>query len=399
VTALASEAGIDLDEALIALWDAGVDYVTGPNDYISKGDTNRARRALGLATRRELATPEYWAAILGCDVNQFADLLGTLGVKEPYEDGHLRKRAIHRLMAEGRLRGVWPVMPELPPEPSVPHPLPKEHLVWPTVGHVCEMKYLTTPDVLSIHEALVNDFAESADPVSPPGVKNQSLLDSAVGRPRTAIGNTPKYPTVEMAAAALLHSMVSNHPFHNGNKRTALVSMIVFLDENGLFFSCNDDELFKLVLQLAQHALAKAPPHELADREVLTVAEWLRQRCRWIERGDRPVPWRRLRRILTDLGCELSQSSGVGNRMNISRTTTRKAGFFARTQVRRLETQTFYGSEGREVEKNTINKIRRDLELDEAHGVDSASFYDHAAAEPSEFISRYRKILRRLAKV
>src|SRR5258708_1626270 len=74
--------------------------------------------------------------------------------------------------------------------------------------------------VLVIHNQLVRDFAESGDPIDPPGIRDRGeLLESALSRPQTSIGTTLKYPTIEMAAAALLHALVHNHPFHNGNKR------------------------------------------------------------------------------------------------------------------------------------------------------------------------------------
>src|SRR5207253_10205662 len=107
--------------------------------------------------------------------------------------------------------------------------------------------------------------------------------------------------------------LVHDHPFNNGNKRTALVSMLVFLDENGLVITCDEDSLFKMLLQLAQHALVQGPREELSDRETLHVASWIASCARWLEKGDRALPWRRLRQILTSHGCEFEFPRGVGN--------------------------------------------------------------------------------------
>lgn len=57
---LAEEACVDLDEALISLWDSGIDYVTDPNHQIKWADAKRARRSLCLPTLRELTSIEYW---------------------------------------------------------------------------------------------------------------------------------------------------------------------------------------------------------------------------------------------------------------------------------------------------------------------------------------------------
>lgn len=106
-------------------------------------------------------------------------------------------------------------------------------------GHKRSLRWLTEDEVLKIHNMLVEDFAGRENPIDPPGVRSADLFASALFRPKTAIGNTLKYSTVETSAAALLHSIIQDHPFHNGNKRTGLVAMLVFLDENGLFPTCN----------------------------------------------------------------------------------------------------------------------------------------------------------------
>jgi death-on-curing family protein len=398
VQQLATEATVDLDEALITLWDAGIDYVNGPGDLLKRGDVNRARRILGLATRRELADPQYWQRVLGIGQAEFDDLLVNLGVRKLPQGGRLPKRAIHRLKGEVRLRGTSPYAGI--DEETIEVEQPKPPLfTWETVGHERELAWLTVDQVRGIHYALVEDFLEDSDPIDPPGVRNENLLASAVFRPQTSVDGVLKYPTVEMSAAALLHGLVHDHPFHNGNKRTALVAMIVFLDENGFLLTCDQDILFKLVLQLAQHALVSGPRPELADRETLAVATWLHAHSRWVEKGDRTLPWRRLRRILSQYGCEFEFPSGAGNRINISRTVERPGGLFRRPRSHVLRVQTYYGDEGREIEKNTVNKIRHDLELDDLHGIDSGAFYENDPASLSEFIIKYRKTLRRLARL
>ncbi|MCM2531115.1 Fic family protein, partial [Shewanella algae] len=79
-----------------------------------------------------------------------------------------------------------------------------------------------------IHEYLVDYFEDSEDPVSPPGIKNEDLLKSAVARPFMSAGGTDAYVGVFNKAAALFHSVINNHCFHNGNKRAALLSALVY---------------------------------------------------------------------------------------------------------------------------------------------------------------------------
>jgi death-on-curing family protein len=251
-------------------------------------------------------------------------------------------------------------------------------------------------EVEAIHWELVRDFASDSDPIDPAGVRDPDLLGSAVFRQHTSFGDSLKYPSVEMAASALLHALVHDHPFHNGNKRTALVSMLVLLDENALMMKedCLEDELFELVLRLAQHKIV-APGKDLADRETLHLAEWVRGHTRHIERGDRPVQWRRLRQILGGFGCEVALQQGV--RANIVRVIEEPGRL--RTRRRTYATQVKYTDDGREAQVHTVKKIRRDLWLDEEHGVDSQSFYRMSGLMPSTFIVKYRKTLKRLAKL
>ena len=395
---LATEAGMDVDEALLRLWDDGFPAATGRHYTFPKREASRARRSLGLATRRELQSKEYWMQTLGLSSEHAFDklLLEDLQLVRPVDGRRLRAKAIHRLQAERRRRILAHDPP--PASPSVDPKRPYEPLQWRLVGHESDVVLLTPDQVCAIHGRLVDDFRETPDPLNPPGVRSDHLLESAVSRPATAIRGHRKYPTIEMATAALVHSLVHDHPFHNGNKRTALVAMLVSLDENGLMLTCSEVELFRLVMHLAHHKLTHGPRPELPDREVLAVAGWLEIHTRRVMKGDRPLAWRRLKQLLAEYGCEFENPT-AGNRINILRTVQRPAGLFRSKRWETLRTQTAYAGDGTEAARNTVNKVRHDLELDDEHGIDSATFYDNQHVSQSEFIHKYRKTLRRLAKL
>jgi death-on-curing family protein len=140
--------------------------------------------------------------------------------------------------------------------------------------------FLEEADVLDLHDVLVKLFATFNDPISPSGARDRNLLGSALGRPRTALGDSEKYRTLSHKAAALFHSLVKNHPFHNGNKRTALVATLVFLERNGwrLRTEVPDDALFGFVTEVAGNCFPH-PGHGLdSDALVDAMAEWLRPR-------------------------------------------------------------------------------------------------------------------------
>jgi len=114
--------------------------------------------------------------------------------------------------------------------------------------------HLTHEDLLTIHRELVDMFEQDRDPIVPSGARDDNLLYSAVERPLTSLGDTEKYDTVDAKAAALFHSLIMNHPFHNGNKRTALMATLVFLDKNDRRVEASDDEVFDFVIAVASHA-------------------------------------------------------------------------------------------------------------------------------------------------
>jgi len=267
------------------------------------------------------------------------------------------------------------------------------------IGKQREPLLLSEGDVESIHEQLFKDYKGTADPIDTPGVRSHDLLSSACARPATSLGAHRKYPTAEMATAALAHSIVNNHPFHNGNKRTALVSMLVLLDAYGLTLTCSDDDLFRFILRVAQHRLVPREWPDRPDREVLEMASWLRENTRSVQRGERPIKWHRLRRILAEHNCICEKAKNVGNRMNIYRDVAEKKRFGRVATTKRLHVQVQYGDDGREVERNTLKHIRQSLLLDEEHGIDSAVFYEGEETTAGDFILRYRRILGRLARL
>lgn len=390
VSDLAREAGMDLDEALVTLWDAGLGELDGPASLIPKKDVSLARRSLGLVGAREQQSVEYWIRVSGLEREELSERLAVVGV-------HLPPAA--RRIPKGSLRRLRSLFEERILE-AEPHRVGQEELaplVWETVGSTPVARYLTEEEIEQIHVLLEKDFATSGDPISPPGVKERGLLSSAAHRAQTSMGGDLKYETAEMAGAALFHSVVLNHAFFNGNKRTGLVALIAFLNAHKLVFTCTRDELFKLTLRVAAHGLVPMSADQLADREVIEIARWIRSHTRTLEFHERPMQWFKLRRRLRELGCDSEPASGRGNRLNIYRVIEERSFLGLRAKTRTLRCQVGWSGDGTEAPKNLIHKIRTDLRLDDAHGFDSRAFYEDARID--DFITEYRDILQRLSRL
>lgn len=114
------------------------------------------------------------------------------------------------------------------------------------------MRSISAEEIINIHYELVSMFKDQEDPISPSGVKDYNLLASAAARPDTSLNKIEKYKSIESKAAALFHSLIKNHAFHNGNKRTALASVIVYLDRNKIRIEAEDDDIFNFVLMVAR---------------------------------------------------------------------------------------------------------------------------------------------------
>jgi death-on-curing protein len=109
------------------------------------------------------------------------------------------------------------------------------------------IEYLDLDDLLSLATALLGD---------PVPVRDLGLLGAAAARPSASAFGDPAYPDLWSKAAALLHSIVSNHALVDGNKRLGWLACAVFLDLNGVdpTVAANDD-VFDLVMRVASEPI------------------------------------------------------------------------------------------------------------------------------------------------
>jgi death on curing protein len=114
------------------------------------------------------------------------------------------------------------------------------------------MKYLKTKQVLKIHFRVIEKFGGD------PTVRDPGMLESAVAQPRASFGGKSLYPELADKAAALAYSLVMNHPFADGNKRTGYGAMMMFLSRNGHTIRAPIDERESVFLRLAAGELDRA---------------------------------------------------------------------------------------------------------------------------------------------
>ena len=108
------------------------------------------------------------------------------------------------------------------------------------------MRFLTVEEVLEINAEVMGGKH---------ALRDRGLLESAVARPQASAFGADAYPDLVSKAAALLHSLVMNHAFVDGNKRTAVLATLVFLDLNGYMIRWDQREALSFVLRLAEHQI------------------------------------------------------------------------------------------------------------------------------------------------
>ena len=107
------------------------------------------------------------------------------------------------------------------------------------------MRFLTLEEALQMHDRIIRHTGGAR------GTLDLGLLESALGQCRMAFGGQESYPSLAEKAAALCFSIVRNHPFVDGNKRTGHAAMEVFLVLNGYELLAGIDEAERIILRLA----------------------------------------------------------------------------------------------------------------------------------------------------
>jgi death-on-curing protein len=126
--------------------------------------------------------------------------------------------------------------------------------------------YLSVAQVLALHAEQLRRYGGAT------GLRDRAGLESALARPAMTFGGEDLYEDMSGKAAALMHSLVLNHPFVDGNKRVAAHAAIVFVELNGHEFLATPDELVDITLAAAEGKV-----------KVEALAIWFRQRLRSAE--------------------------------------------------------------------------------------------------------------------
>jgi death-on-curing protein len=118
------------------------------------------------------------------------------------------------------------------------------------------IKFLDKKTIRAFHRDLVETYGGSE------GVRDEGLLESALAQPKASFGGNYVHDSIFKMAAAYGFHIAKNHPFFDGNKRTALVAMYTFLYVNGYRLEADKKSLYAVIIDLANNKVDK---NDLAD--------------------------------------------------------------------------------------------------------------------------------------
>lgn len=107
------------------------------------------------------------------------------------------------------------------------------------------IRYLNVEEILRLHFQVIEDFGGSH------GVRDENRLRSVVDAPKQSVFNADQYPTVFAKTAVYLRNIIGDHPFTDGNKRTALTCGAIFLQYNGYRLHATPLEVEEFTVRIA----------------------------------------------------------------------------------------------------------------------------------------------------
>lgn len=122
------------------------------------------------------------------------------------------------------------------------------------------INYITLEVLLAIHDSMVEEYGGSH------GIRDLGLIESALARPQATYAEEDLYPSILDKAAALFHSLMFNHAFVDGNKRTTITTTARFLSINGYDLIASDEEFVAFPLKVENNHLS-----------IEEIAEWLNE--------------------------------------------------------------------------------------------------------------------------
>lgn len=237
--------------------------------------------------------------------------------------------------------------------------------------------HLTCENVLDAHYLICNHFMNIGEGIGGVGPKDLGLLSSAVARQMSSAFGSFIYNDLWEIASSLIFGLINDHPFHDANKRTAFLSAVFFMLENGFVPRVEISEVEDFTVEIAEfnHVHGRHMKIEEIAPRLKTMFRERDNRISYI------VTFNELQGLLKEHGCSIGNPSG--NYINVLRGDQRVA-------------QIGFPGWTKEVSRNAIATVRKATGLTADNGYDAQVFFK--GADPLRvLIGEYEEPLRRLA--
>lgn len=254
-------------------------------------------------------------------------------------------------------------------------------------------------EVLRAHFTILDYFkAGAGDGVGGTGPRDINLLHSAVSRQDVGYGGMAKYKDRFEVVATLFYGLIQNHPFHDANKRTALLVALRHLLRIGRVPAVGERDLEQLALRTASHQLSEYASFEkfaeAEDPEVGFLARHLRRITRDLDNRIYFITFQQLDTILRKHGFELDNPHG--NHIDVVSYREEKKLFRKRT-VKHFICQVGFPGWKTQVGAAALRTVRKQTGLTPDKGCDAQVFFKGADPLPA-LVATYDGPLRRLAR-
>lgn len=251
-------------------------------------------------------------------------------------------------------------------------------------------------EVLQAHFLLVDYFHDIGEGLGGVGPKSVNLLHSALSRQFVSFGGQSKWNDRIMICATLMYGLIKNHPFHDANKRTAFLTVLLHLQKIGRTPIASQEEFEDFTVDISDSQLSKYNGYEKiegagVDKDIGFMASFLKKSSRHIDLQTKTITYNELNSLIGKRGMYLDNPKN--NRIDLIRRVELDGSHL--TSPKRIAKIGFHGW-SREVSKRDIDIVREASKLDARHGYDSQSFFN-GMDDPLMLIEKYKEPLERLA--
>lgn len=274
----------------------------------------------------------------------------------------------------------------------------------PTFRQRREVHALSYEEVLDAHFCIADFFVREGYGLGGVGIKDINIFVSTVERQFTGFEEYTVYETAYEQIATLCYGIIKNHPFYDGNKRTAFLCTLLQLHKMGRIIKVAEKEFEDLMVDIADGAILKKSAlkgmvkKRLSHPEIRFLGRYLEKNSRKRDRMTKTIKFRQLRQIVESNGFTFrNPNKGSIDLVHIE--TTTKTRFLFGDKVEKKETvlaTIAYHGEGVDVPENTVKEIRQRCGLTDQDGFDVEVLLRDA--QPTfQLIKSYKAALQNLA--